>query len=57
MRRSKHERPVSVEPYTHENRAAHGNVVVTEECEECGGRREVNVNGRHVEYGVFALVR
>lgn len=34
-----------------ENRAAHGNVCITEECAVCGARRDVNVNGMHVESG------
>ena len=32
----------SVNPWD-ENRAAHGNICVTEECRSCGARRSVNV--------------
>ena len=34
-----------------ENRAAHGNVCVSEECCACGSRRDRLVNGRHEEVG------
>jgi len=34
-----------------ENPAAHGGVCVCDECLQCGARRSVNVNGKHVEYG------
>jgi hypothetical protein len=40
--------PVSREK---ENRAAHGNITVTEECTACKQRRRLNINGRHVEFG------
>ena len=44
---------VAVHPYTHENRAAHGWMTVTEECAACGWRREVNFNQHHVEFGTW----
>lgn len=34
-----------------ENRAAHGNIMVTETCVHCGAERSRNVNGIHVEQG------
>lgn len=40
---------VAVPPYTAENRAAHGGITFTEECDDCGARRKVNQNQRHVE--------
>jgi hypothetical protein len=40
---------VAAEPYTHENRAAHGGISYTQECATCGARRAVNVNGSHCE--------
>lgn len=39
------------------NPAAHGNICDTEECWTCGARREVNLNGRHVEVGPWGLSR
>ena len=44
-------------PYTEENRAAHGNICVTETCSACGARRSVNVNGCHREYGTWGETR
>lgn len=35
------------------NRAAHGNITVTEQC-QCGATRKTNVNGHHVERGGWA---
>ena len=35
------------------NEAAHGGIVVIDEC-RCGKQRHTNVNGRHVERGVWA---
>jgi hypothetical protein len=40
-----------------ENRAAHGNVCVAEECRACGARRERLVNGCHVEEGPWGPSR
>jgi hypothetical protein len=37
-------------PVGGENRAAHGNITITESC-RCGMERRINVNGRHVERG------
>lgn len=34
-----------------ENRAAHGNIEVTETCRACGAIRLILINGRHTEYG------
>lgn len=34
-----------------ENRAAHGNITVTDECNICGALRSTNINGRHAETG------
>jgi hypothetical protein len=45
--------PVSVHD---QNRAAHGGITYTERC-RCGGKREVNANGRHVEYGPWGVAR
>lgn len=42
--------PVNVEPYTSENRAAHGNIQYVQECDRCGSRRAVNVNQSFAEY-------
>ena len=36
-----------------ENRAAHGNVCVTDECLACGARRARLINGRHEEAGTW----
>lgn len=42
-----------VGPVSHEdNRAAHGNIMRSEVC-RCGAERHVNINGRHVEQGVW----
>lgn len=41
---------VAVHPYTDENRAAHGNICVTHECNSCGAHRHVNVNQWHEEF-------
>ena len=41
--------PVAIEPFTHENPAAHGNIRVEVECTACGGRRSENVNQNHIE--------
>lgn len=48
---------VAVHPYTGENRAAHGNIEVTEECVACGAQRQVNINQWHHEYGPFGPSR
>lgn len=40
---------VAVEPYTHENRAAHGGVSYEETCLDCGAVRSVNTNRWHKE--------
>ena len=40
---------VAVEPFTDENRAAHGNIRQTVECSACGGRRDENRNQWHLE--------
>jgi hypothetical protein len=40
-----------------ENRAAHGNICATYECVDCGARRAVNINGRHIEHGPFGPSR
>ena len=40
-----------------ENRAAHGNVCVSEECCACGSRRDRLVNGRHEEIGDWGPTR
>ena len=42
--------PVFFEPFTSENKAAHGGVTYTETC-DCGAVRYVNQNGGFVEYG------
>ena len=49
--------PVAVEPYTTENRVAHGNITYTEECVTCGARRAVNANAGQNEYGPFGESR
>src|SRR5690606_6234193 len=43
--------------YGDENRAAHGNVTVDEECVRCGAQRSVNVNRCHVETGPWGPTR
>lgn len=43
--------PVAQEPYTHENRAAHGGICYTETCRYCGDERSVNANQMHQEVG------
>lgn len=48
---------VAVHPYTDENPAAHGNIVVTEECCACGAHRQVAQNWRHVEYSPWGPSR
>lgn len=40
---------VAVEPYTTQNRAAHGGVRYVETCSHCGAERERLVNGLHEE--------
>lgn len=41
-------------PSSHdENRAAHGNICVIEEC-ECGAERRTNVNQCHIEEGEWS---
>jgi hypothetical protein len=40
-----------------ENRAAHGNVCVREECISCGAQRRKNVNQCHVEEGAWGPSR
>lgn len=45
---------VAVEPYTHENRAAHGNITVTDRC-QCGAARARLVNGIHQEFGPWSI--
>jgi hypothetical protein len=40
-----------------ENRAAHGNVCVTDECYACGARRKRNVNRRFEEIGPWGPSR
>ena len=37
-------------PGAEENRAAHGNVTIRQQC-RCGATRAANVNGRHIELG------
>lgn len=49
--------PVAVHPYTDENRAAHGGISWTEECNACGARRAVNQNQAHIEVGPWGLPR
>lgn len=49
--------PVAVSPYTEENRAAHGGISWTEECDKCGSRRAVNQNQHHIEVGPWGLPR
>ena len=34
-----------------ENRAAHGNITRTYECERCKMQRKININGLHEEVG------
>lgn len=41
--------PVAVEPYTYENRAAHGGITYTVTCSDCGAEKQVNSNGNHIE--------
>lgn len=36
---------------TAQNPAAHGNVCVHVECQQCGARRKVLINGHHLEHG------
>lgn len=48
---------VAVHPYTEENIAAHGGISWTEECAECGARRAVNRNQRHIETSPWGLPR
>lgn len=38
-------------PGAEEDRSAHGNITITQECIECGVRRLVNVNGCSSEEG------
>lgn len=40
-----------------ENHAAHGNIRRTEECSECGARREVNINRAHRDEGPWGPTR
>lgn len=40
-----------------EHRAAHGCVTITEECLNCGARRDCNVNQHHVEEGPWGPTR
>lgn len=42
---------VAVYPYTHQNPAASGGIVVRVTCMDCGRSRLENRNGRHVEEG------
>ena len=44
-------------PYTDENPAAHGNITVIEECEQCGAQRAVNINQSFHEYGTWGPSR
>lgn len=48
---------VAHEPYTHENRAAHGNITYTETCLDCGAERAVNCNQVHVEFSPWGADR
>lgn len=48
---------VARHPYTEENRAAHGCISWTEECDECGARRAVNENQNHIEVSPWGLPR
>jgi hypothetical protein len=41
---------VAVHPFTDENRAAHGNICITEACQDCGAERQTLINNRHYEY-------
>ena len=43
--------------YTDENPAAHGNITVIEECEQCGAQRTVNINQSFHEYGTWGPSR
>ena len=43
--------PVYREPYTHENRAAHGGITYTQVCDDCGSERSVLQNQRFLEFG------
>ena len=49
--------PVARYPYTDENPAAHGNITVIEECEQCGAQRAVNINQNFYEYSTWCLSR
>lgn len=40
-----------------ENPAAHGGICITEECCKCGARRQVNLNGQHMEEGGWGDTR
>lgn len=40
-----------------DNRAAHGGITVTVECNACGARRDENRNGKHVEVGPWGPSR
>jgi hypothetical protein len=45
-------RPVS----ENENRAAHGNICRVDTC-SCGATRRTNINGSHIERGVWATAK
>lgn len=50
-------RPVAQEPYTHENRAEHGNITYIEACDTCGAQRAVNANASQYEYSPWGPTR
>jgi len=47
--------PVYHEPWTGENRRAHGNIEYTERCTECGAERLVVSNQDDYEYSPWSL--
>jgi hypothetical protein len=46
---------VAVQPYTYEDRRAHGGVTFTSRCEDCGAERKENSNGRYQEFSPWQL--
>jgi hypothetical protein len=49
--------PVNREPFTAENRAAHGGITRKQRCADCGATRRVNINGQHKEYSPWSAKR
>lgn len=44
---------VATKGRTDANRAAHGGTSYTETCMQCGKMRDINQNGRHLEYSAW----